>query len=131
MLRPADFPEKPAVFCVCLPYPVVTAMNFINSSAVSSGLRPGGAAAGVSGTFTLGGSISAMISSLSPVITLYQQAALRAKPERLEYFAQVHAYYVVLHAHHNALFAEPHHGAQWRRYPETAFGGKAGLEVIS
>lgn len=37
------FPENPAEDCDERPYPVVTAMNFINSNATSSPLRPGGA----------------------------------------------------------------------------------------
>jgi len=57
MERDCGFPEKPAEFCGDLPKPVVTAMNFISSSATSS--LPRAAAAGVSGV-DVGGSSSAI-----------------------------------------------------------------------
>ena len=57
-------PEKPAEVICVLPYPVVTAMNFINSRATSSFPRPAAGVA-VSGADVVGGSSSAIAFTLS------------------------------------------------------------------
>ncbi len=62
--RVPGFPEKPAEVICVLPYPVVTAMNFINSSATSSFPRPGAGVA-ASGVDVVGGSSSGIAFTLS------------------------------------------------------------------